>query len=138
MCVHTGLWFQMYCAPSPPMLSHACLAVTLFSFLLLPPFPSCSAEVARYSPLLLSRDLLTVPPGLPCLLVTGEHSSPEFIKQNQLYQKVLTMRPSCTVHVSVWCVSIVHPLWLYVINMHVGLLSNVTSLTVVRCVKGAG
>ena len=43
----------------------------------------------RYSPLHLSKDLLTVAPGLPCLLVTGEHSSPEFVKQNQLYQKAL-------------------------------------------------
>ena len=69
-----------------------------------------SAEVAQYSPLLLSGDLLTVTPGLSCLLVLGEHSSPEFIKQNQLYQKVHLVPPlpiTCTTSIDLCVCSVI-------------------------------
>ena len=99
------------------LLHHLYIAFALLfsSFLSLPH----SAEVVRYSPLHLSKDLLTVAPGLPCLLVTGEHSSPEFVKQNQLYHKVCTcirtyvsvymVSPSsqhCPSHCIFWCVCV--------------------------------
>ena len=97
----------------PACCTVACLLCPPFFFL---PFSlPHSAEVVRYSPLRLTKDLLTVPPGLPCLLVTGEHASPEFIKQNQLYQKVRTYTSAYMVspstqhspsHYNFWCVCV--------------------------------
>ena len=43
-----------------------------------------SLEVSQFSPLMLK----VVEPGYPCLIVTAEHTSSEFVKQSRKYHKV--------------------------------------------------
>jgi arylformamidase len=50
-------------------------------------------EVSQFSPLMLK----VVEPGYPCLIVTAEHTSSEFVKQSRKYHKVL-MESGIKVH----------------------------------------